>query len=75
LKIKEILESDLSWEKKFEKAFELWETQSKWLDQQTDIEVMVKYYEKLQETLEGVRHLHCMYKLGYDPTDKPLDIN
>ena len=75
MKIKEILESDLSWEEKFSRAVLIYETQSLWLDEQTK-DTIEKYYEKLKETLEAVRHLHCMYKLGYDPIkDQITDFN
>ena len=70
MKIEEILESDLTWKEKFEKAKEIFEKQMQWLNsEERTTEEKVKYYNKFQETLEAVRHLYCMYMVGYDPNE------
>ena len=76
MKIDDILNSNKSYSEKLDLAIEQWNKASEWMDKQTDVKVIAKYYEHLQETLEAVRHLYCMKNLGYDPVkDEIKDFN
>ncbi len=73
MKIHEIRDSNLTPCEKYEAATQQALKAMEWMDKQP-IEKQIAFRKELDETLEIVRGLEYMCKLGYDPIEKDNNI-